>query len=77
MNVSDIRSARFIQTSELPDDLASAIFEDLDTLRAPSGVIEDGDTIIGLAGTSRTRSRSSTCRSYKPGLASVSPTPSR
>ena len=34
-------------TSELPDDLASAILEDLDNLRAPSGVIEDGDTIIG------------------------------
>ena len=34
-------------TSELPADLASAILEDLDHLRAPSGVIEDGDTIIG------------------------------
>ncbi len=34
-------------TSELPADLASAILEDLDNLRAPSGVIEDGDTIIG------------------------------
>ena len=34
-------------TSELPADLASAILEDLDNLRAPSGVIADGDTIIG------------------------------
>jgi PHD/YefM family antitoxin component YafN of YafNO toxin-antitoxin module len=35
------------EDSELPADLASAILEDLDNLRAPSGVIEDGDTIIG------------------------------
>ena len=34
-------------TSELPADLADAILEDLDNLRAPSGVIEDGDIIIG------------------------------
>jgi len=34
-------------TSELPADLASAILEDLDNLRAPSGATEDGDTIIG------------------------------
>jgi prevent-host-death family protein len=34
-------------TAELPADLANAILEDLDNLRAPSGVIEDGDTIIG------------------------------
>lgn len=34
-------------TSELPADLAGAILEDLDNLRAPSGAMEDGDTIIG------------------------------
>ena len=34
-------------TSELPADLASAILEGLDELRAPSGATEDGDTIIG------------------------------
>jgi prevent-host-death family protein len=34
-------------TAELPADLASAILEDLDLLRAPSGATEDGDTIIG------------------------------
>ncbi len=34
-------------TSELPDDLAAAILEDLDKLRAPAGALEDGDTIIG------------------------------
>jgi prevent-host-death family protein len=34
-------------TSELPADLASAILEDLDNLRAPSGAVEDSDTIIG------------------------------
>jgi hypothetical protein len=34
-------------TSELPTDLADAILEDLDNLRAPGEVIEDGDTLIG------------------------------
>jgi len=34
-------------TSELPADLAQAILEDLDNLRAPSGAMGDGDTIIG------------------------------
>jgi hypothetical protein len=34
-------------TSELPADLASAILDDLDNLRAPSGAADDGDTIIG------------------------------
>ena len=34
-------------TSDLPVDLASAILDDLDKLRDPSGAIEDGDTIIG------------------------------
>ena len=33
-------------TSELPADLAGAILQDLDALRAP-GLAEDGDTIIG------------------------------
>ncbi len=33
-------------TAELPADLADAILEDLDQLRAP-GPAEDGDTIIG------------------------------
>jgi prevent-host-death family protein len=33
-------------TEELPADLAGAILEDLDRLRAP-GNVEDGDTIIG------------------------------
>ena len=34
-------------TSEPPADLASAILSDLDSLRAPGGTVEDGDTIIG------------------------------
>jgi prevent-host-death family protein len=34
-------------TSELPADLAGAILSDLDSLRAPGGTTEDGDTIIG------------------------------
>jgi len=34
-------------TADLPADLAAAILEDLDNLRAPSGISEDGDTIIG------------------------------
>jgi len=34
-------------TAELPPELAKAILEDLDRLRAPSGATEDGDTIIG------------------------------
>ena len=34
-------------TSELPTDLANAILDDLENLRAPTGAIEDGDTIIG------------------------------
>jgi prevent-host-death family protein len=34
-------------TAELPTDLADAILEDLDRLRAPGGATEDGDTIIG------------------------------
>jgi prevent-host-death family protein len=33
-------------TAELPADLADAILQDLDQLRAP-GAAEDGDTIIG------------------------------
>jgi prevent-host-death family protein len=35
------------RTSELPSDLAIAILEDLDNLRAPIGATEDGDPIIG------------------------------
>ena len=35
------------RSAELPVDLAGAILEDLDNLRAPSGTTEDGDTIIG------------------------------
>ncbi len=34
-------------TADLPADLAVAILEDLDNLRAPGGAAEDGDTIIG------------------------------
>ncbi len=34
-------------TADLPADLAVAILEDLDYLRAPGGAAEDGDTIIG------------------------------
>ncbi len=35
------------RTSELPADLAGAILDDLNNLRAPGGAAEDGDTIIG------------------------------
>ncbi len=34
------------RTADLPADLASDILADLGNLRAPSGVAEDGDTII-------------------------------
>ncbi len=34
------------QSADLPADLASAILADLDTLRAPRGPTDDGDTII-------------------------------
>ncbi len=34
-------------TSDLPADLARAIMEDLENLRAPGGATDDGDTIIG------------------------------
>jgi PHD/YefM family antitoxin component YafN of YafNO toxin-antitoxin module len=34
-------------TSELPSELASAILEDLDNLRARAGASDDGDIIIG------------------------------
>jgi prevent-host-death family protein len=34
-------------TAELPADLANAILEDLAHLRAPGGLADDGDAIIG------------------------------
>jgi len=34
-------------TSDVPADLAEAIFKDLDSLRAPHQATDDGDTIIG------------------------------
>ena len=34
------------RTAELPDDVATALLDDLTNLRAPAGTAEDGDTII-------------------------------
>jgi prevent-host-death family protein len=41
------RERQVYRTLELPADLAGAILEDLNNLRAPSGASDDGDTIIG------------------------------